>query len=153
MCLIWPGPQNSKMGKTEQRKLANPSLACLVLKVADEQPRVHVDREIRTVPSPSLWSVSPESFLKVIWAQCLDVSWPGTRSGVCYDNARVGSPRPFLSRVLTPGAWHPSPGTEVSVPASPGALWSRGPGSVNSLGQPEEEHGERTQGKVSMGKL
>jgi hypothetical protein len=54
------------MGKTEQRKLANPSLACLVLKVADEQPRVHVDREIRTVPSPSLWSVSPESFLKVI---------------------------------------------------------------------------------------
>lgn len=47
-----------------------------------------------------------------------------------------------------------SPGTaEVSVSASPGALLGRGPGSVNSLGQPEGEHGERTQGKVSMGKL
>lgn len=75
MYLTSLGPPNSKTGeKQKKRKLVNPLLVCLLSKAADEQPRIHVDREIRTVPSPALWSLSPEPFLKVTRAQCLDVA-------------------------------------------------------------------------------
>lgn len=124
-------------------------LACLISKAADEQPRIQVVRVIRTQPRAVVCfpSILSEGHFSTV-SGCY---WPGTRS-VCYENARVGSPRPFLSCVLTPGAWS---FTRHSRSKCLCKSWSfaGGPGSVNSLGQPEGEHGERTQGKVSMGKL
>lgn len=121
----------------KKRKPANTLRAHLTSKVADEQAaQDNVERETRTAPRPMPGPVSPAPFPKGCLSTLSECGWQS-----------LGHSCPVF---LPQG--HPSPSAaEMSVSVSPCTL----PGRVLSIpwGSQERNYRERTQGKVSTGRL